>query len=127
MTLAQRSLGRDELRVSALGEDSAPIPGAKRRAYLKENVGALDVTLTREDLARIDEAAGGRGEQRCAGERRHALIDERRRRNRMRADAPYRGKDEKNEEARPQAASPRARRSADPLRSRHSRARAHLR
>ena len=32
-----------------------PIPGTKRRSYLEENVGALAVRLTPEDLARIDE------------------------------------------------------------------------
>jgi aryl-alcohol dehydrogenase-like predicted oxidoreductase len=40
--------------VLAQGEDIAPIPGTKRRRYLEENLGALDVTLTPEDLARID-------------------------------------------------------------------------
>ncbi|HEV2844479.1 MAG TPA: aldo/keto reductase, partial [Thermoanaerobaculia bacterium] len=34
-----------------------PIPGTKRRKYLEENVGALDVELTEEDLRRIDEVA----------------------------------------------------------------------
>jgi aryl-alcohol dehydrogenase-like predicted oxidoreductase len=34
-----------------------PIPGTKRRAYLEENVAAADVTLTDEDLARLDVAA----------------------------------------------------------------------
>jgi aryl-alcohol dehydrogenase-like predicted oxidoreductase len=32
-----------------------PIPGTKRRKYLEENVAALDVSLTEEDLRRIDE------------------------------------------------------------------------
>jgi aryl-alcohol dehydrogenase-like predicted oxidoreductase len=41
--------------VLAQGEDIVPIPGTKRRKYLEENVAALDVTLTAEDLARIDE------------------------------------------------------------------------
>jgi len=41
----------------AQGEDIVPIPGTKRRAYLEENVGALQVTLTPDDLRRIDEAA----------------------------------------------------------------------
>jgi len=36
------------------GDDIVPIPGTKRRRYLEENVGALDVSLTPEDLARID-------------------------------------------------------------------------
>lgn len=43
--------------VLAQGEDIVPIPGTKRRKYLQENLGALQVTLTAEDLARIDEAA----------------------------------------------------------------------
>jgi len=41
----------------AQGEDIVPIPGTKRRRYLEENVGALDVKLTKVDLARIDEVA----------------------------------------------------------------------
>jgi len=41
--------------VLAQGEDIIPIPGTKRRKYLEENVGALDVELTAEDLRRIDE------------------------------------------------------------------------
>ncbi len=41
----------------ARGEDIVPIPGTKRRTYLEENVGALDVALTPEDLARIDAVA----------------------------------------------------------------------
>jgi aryl-alcohol dehydrogenase-like predicted oxidoreductase len=43
--------------VLAQGDDMVPIPGTKHRKYLEENVGALDVTLTREDLERIDEIA----------------------------------------------------------------------
>jgi aryl-alcohol dehydrogenase-like predicted oxidoreductase len=43
--------------VLAQGDDLVPIPGTKRRQYLEENVGALDVTLTPEDLRRIDEVA----------------------------------------------------------------------
>src|SRR5215218_9273636 len=43
--------------VLAQGDDLVPIPGTKRRKYLEENVGALDVTLTAEDLRRIDEVA----------------------------------------------------------------------
>src|SRR5919199_1841891 len=38
------------------GEDIVPIPGTKRRAYLEENAGAAGVTLTEEDLRRIEEA-----------------------------------------------------------------------
>ena len=43
--------------VLAQGQDIVPIPGTKRRKYLQENIGALDVDLTSEDLARIDEVA----------------------------------------------------------------------
>ncbi|WP_116091530.1 aldo/keto reductase [Sphingomonas crusticola] len=41
--------------VLAQGEDVVPIPGTKRRKYLEDNLGALDVTLSAADLARIDE------------------------------------------------------------------------
>jgi aryl-alcohol dehydrogenase-like predicted oxidoreductase len=40
--------------VLAQGDDIVPIPGTKRRKYLDENVRALDVELTADDLARID-------------------------------------------------------------------------
>ncbi|SNS57950.1 Predicted oxidoreductase [Noviherbaspirillum humi] len=40
--------------VLAQGEDIVPIPGSKRRRTLEENIGAVDVRLTAEDLARID-------------------------------------------------------------------------
>jgi aryl-alcohol dehydrogenase-like predicted oxidoreductase len=43
--------------VLAQGPDVVPIPGTKRRRYLEDNAGALDVRLTRADLARIDEVA----------------------------------------------------------------------
>src|SRR4029079_2277681 len=43
--------------VVAQGHDMVLIPGTKRRKYLQENVGALDVALTSKDLARIDEVA----------------------------------------------------------------------
>ena len=35
------------------GDDIVPIPGTKRRRYLEENVGALDVRLTPEELTEI--------------------------------------------------------------------------
>jgi aryl-alcohol dehydrogenase-like predicted oxidoreductase len=41
----------------AQGEDIVPIPGTKRRTYLEENIAAVDVSLTPEDLQRIDEVA----------------------------------------------------------------------
>ena len=40
--------------VLAQGDDLVPIPGTKRLPYLEENLGALDVVLGAEDLARID-------------------------------------------------------------------------
>jgi aryl-alcohol dehydrogenase-like predicted oxidoreductase len=43
--------------VLAQGQHIVPIPGTKRRKYLQENVGTLDVDLTSEDLERIDEVA----------------------------------------------------------------------
>jgi aryl-alcohol dehydrogenase-like predicted oxidoreductase len=39
--------------ILAQGDDIVPIPGTKRRRYLEDNVGALDVVLTAADLARI--------------------------------------------------------------------------
>ena len=44
------------------GDDVVPIPGTKRVARVEENVGALQVTLTPEDLAELDaiEPAGDR-------------------------------------------------------------------
>jgi len=42
--------------VLARGEDIVPIPGTKRRKYLDENIGALDVELNDGDLKRIDRA-----------------------------------------------------------------------
>jgi aryl-alcohol dehydrogenase-like predicted oxidoreductase len=43
--------------VLAQGPDVVTIPGTKRRRYLAENIGALDIVLTEEDLAEIDRAA----------------------------------------------------------------------
>jgi aryl-alcohol dehydrogenase-like predicted oxidoreductase len=42
--------------ILAQGEDIVTIPGTKRRTYLEQNLGALDVTLTGQDLARINDA-----------------------------------------------------------------------
>ena len=39
------------------GPDVVPIPGTKRRSYLEQNVEAAEIELSKEDLARIDEAA----------------------------------------------------------------------
>jgi aryl-alcohol dehydrogenase-like predicted oxidoreductase len=49
--------------VHAAGRDVAPIPGTKRRRYLEENVAALDVELTEEDLAVLDRVAPAQGDR----------------------------------------------------------------
>jgi aryl-alcohol dehydrogenase-like predicted oxidoreductase len=41
----------------AQGDDIIPIPGTKRRKYLEENAGALNVPLSADDIRRIDEVA----------------------------------------------------------------------
>ncbi len=41
--------------VMAQGGDIVPIPGTKRRKYLEENAGALDVELSADDLRRLNE------------------------------------------------------------------------
>ena len=42
--------------VLAQGKDVVPIPGTKRRKYLEDNAGAVNVRLSAEDLRRIEEA-----------------------------------------------------------------------
>jgi aryl-alcohol dehydrogenase-like predicted oxidoreductase len=39
------------------GDDVVPIPGTKRRSYLEQNVAATELSLSDEDLRRLDEAA----------------------------------------------------------------------
>ena len=53
----------------AKGEDIVPIPGTKRVKYLEDNLGAVNVRLSRDELAQIDALlpAGA-----AAGERYHA-------------------------------------------------------
>ncbi len=43
--------------VMAQGQDVVPIPGTKRRSYLEQNIKALDVELTSQDLAQLDKIA----------------------------------------------------------------------
>jgi aryl-alcohol dehydrogenase-like predicted oxidoreductase len=38
----------------AQGKDIVPIPGTKRRKYLEENIKAIDVQLSKEDISRIN-------------------------------------------------------------------------
>jgi aryl-alcohol dehydrogenase-like predicted oxidoreductase len=42
--------------VLSRGDDIVPIPGTKRVHYLEENAGAVEVGLTEDDLARIEDA-----------------------------------------------------------------------
>ena len=49
--------------VLAQGDDVVPIPGTKRRRYLEENVAALDVELSADELATLDGAGQARGER----------------------------------------------------------------
>ena len=42
--------------VLAQGDDVAPIPGTKRVTYLEENVGAVGVELTADDLGALEQA-----------------------------------------------------------------------
>ncbi|MBD1915691.1 MULTISPECIES: aldo/keto reductase [Cyanophyceae] len=41
----------------AQGDDMVPIPGTKRRKYLEENVGAVEIELSQAELDRIDAVA----------------------------------------------------------------------
>jgi aryl-alcohol dehydrogenase-like predicted oxidoreductase len=43
--------------VLAQGQDIVPIPGTKRRTYLDQNLGALEISLTPADLQEIESAA----------------------------------------------------------------------
>lgn len=43
--------------VLAQGDDVVPIPGTKRVKYLEENLGALEVELTKDELSQLDEIA----------------------------------------------------------------------
>jgi aryl-alcohol dehydrogenase-like predicted oxidoreductase len=42
--------------VLSRGDDVVPIPGTKRRTYLEENAAAAEITLTDDELERLDEA-----------------------------------------------------------------------
>jgi aryl-alcohol dehydrogenase-like predicted oxidoreductase len=41
--------------VQSRGDDVVPIPGTKRRTYLEENVAAVGLELSAEELASIEE------------------------------------------------------------------------
>ncbi|MCW3798709.1 aldo/keto reductase [Sphingomonas sp. BN140010] len=55
--------------VLAQGQDIVPIPGTKRRKYLEQNIAAADMTLSEEELRRLDEILPPGA---AAGERYHA-------------------------------------------------------
>jgi aryl-alcohol dehydrogenase-like predicted oxidoreductase len=55
--------------VLAQGDDIVPIPGTRHIKYLDENIGALDVKLSGEELRRLDEILPSGA---AAGERYHA-------------------------------------------------------
>jgi len=56
--------------VLAQGGDIVPIPGTKRRKYLEQNIAAADLTLSGQELRRLDEILP-RGA--AAGDRYHAV------------------------------------------------------
>jgi aryl-alcohol dehydrogenase-like predicted oxidoreductase len=49
--------------VHAQGEDVVPIPGTKRRRYLEDNVAALDIALTADELGALEEAGVAHGDR----------------------------------------------------------------
>ncbi|WP_405057367.1 aldo/keto reductase [Kribbella sp. NBC_01505] len=56
---AERGVTAGQLALAwllAQGNDIVPIPGTKRRKYLAENLGALDITLTAAELEALDGA-----------------------------------------------------------------------
>jgi len=58
------------------GPDIVPIPGTKRRKYLEENLGAVDVRLTRDEMAALDTAlAPGRVAGPRYSEKQQAMVD----------------------------------------------------
>jgi len=61
--------------VLAQGDDIIPIPGTKKVRYLEENVAAVDITLSQDELAAIDQAmpAGAAAGERYAPEGMLAL------------------------------------------------------
>jgi aryl-alcohol dehydrogenase-like predicted oxidoreductase len=40
------------------GEDIVPIPGTKRVRYVEENAGAVEIELTPDEVATLDQLAG---------------------------------------------------------------------
>jgi aryl-alcohol dehydrogenase-like predicted oxidoreductase len=58
------------------GLDIVPIPGTKRRTYLEDNLGAVDVALTRDEMAALAAAlAPGRVSGPRYSEKQQAMVD----------------------------------------------------
>ncbi len=55
----------------AQGKDIVPIPGTKRQTYLEENIGAVNMVLTQEEMAQIEAASPKNA---VAGERYSASL-----------------------------------------------------
>jgi len=49
--------------VHAQGQDVVPIPGTKRRRYLEDNAAALDIALTQDDLASLEQVGVAYGDR----------------------------------------------------------------
>jgi aryl-alcohol dehydrogenase-like predicted oxidoreductase len=47
----------------ARGEDIVPIPGTKRRAYLEQNIAAVEIELSDDDVRRLDEVGKPAGDR----------------------------------------------------------------
>ena len=54
LTLAQLAIAWTKAQGAGAGLFIVPIPGAKSRKHLEENVRAMDIALTTEDLTQID-------------------------------------------------------------------------
>ena len=58
------------------GQDIVPIPGTKRRRYLEENIAAVEVSLTSEELQRLNQIfATGQVHGARYGERMMSMVD----------------------------------------------------
>jgi aryl-alcohol dehydrogenase-like predicted oxidoreductase len=49
--------------VLAQGDDVVPIPGTKRRTYLEDNAGSVDVTLSDDDLRLLEDTGAAAGDR----------------------------------------------------------------
>ncbi|HET9391352.1 MAG TPA: aldo/keto reductase [Steroidobacteraceae bacterium] len=54
--------------VLAQGDDVVPIPGTRRRTYLDQNIDALEVRLTEQDLSQLDSLAARVSGERYSGQ-----------------------------------------------------------